>query len=217
MSDDLEAYREKRDFTRSPEPEGAADVVNEQPIFVIQKHDARSLHYDFRLEVNGVLKSWAVPKGPSADPSVKRLAVATEDHPLEYALFEGIIPDGEYGAGAVIVWDKGHYVNVTEKKGHRVNIEDALDHGHVTVWLEGVRLKGAYSLNRFRTGKQAQWLLIKVKDEHADSRDLLNEIRDSVLTGRTLEELSDKSETPGLAARPDVHKKRPRKKKDEAV
>lgn len=189
-NDQLERYREKRDFRRTPEPAGADPGAQGRNLFVVQKHAARTLHYDFRLEVNGVLKSWAVPKGPSTDPSVKRLAVATEDHPLEYADFEGAIPAGEYGAGKVIVWDSGTYRNLTEKSGKAVSAEEAIRHGHIHVWLEGRKLRGGFALNRFRTGKQEQWLMVKVRDGEVNAEGNLIESRpESVLSGRTLEEI----------------------------
>jgi DNA ligase D-like protein (predicted 3'-phosphoesterase) len=165
--------------------------VSAEPIFVIQKHDASRLHYDFRLEVDGVLKSWAIPKGPSADPQEKRLAIPTEDHPLEYAGFEGVIPEGEYGAGAVLVWDTGKFRNITEKKGVALDLPEALAHGHLKVWLEGRKLKGGYALTRFKTGKDEAWLLVKADDQEADaSADLLRTRPESVLSGHTLEEIA---------------------------
>lgn len=152
--DTLEAYRKKRDFRKTPEPSGKAGRRGERPIFVIQKHDARNLHYDFRLEVEGVLKSWAVPKGPSTDPREKRLAVPTEDHPLEYADFEGIIPKGEYGAGTVLLWDKGTYQNLKKKNGKELPVGRCVTDGHVVVRLNGKKLKGGYSLIRTGKGKE---------------------------------------------------------------
>jgi DNA ligase D-like protein (predicted 3'-phosphoesterase) len=187
----LKDYRGKRDFSRTPEPPGRDSQTPPEPIFVIQKHAAGHLHYDFRLEVDGVLKSWAVPKGPSTDPKDKRLAVATEDHPLEYAAFEGVIPAGEYGGGTVLVWDRGIYRNLTEKKGEAVPMNQAVAHGHVKVWLEGAKLRGGYALTRFKTGKDESWLLVKMDDAEADPRrnPVAAETR-SVLTGRTLEEIA---------------------------
>src|SRR5512136_126321 len=141
----LKSYREKRDFAITSEPFGKMDHLSKQ-IFVVQKHAARNLHYDLRLEVNGVLKSWAVPKGPSTNPKNKRLAISTEDHPLEYAEFEGVIPEGQYGAGKVIVWDIGPYLNITEKDGRVMEIDRGLENGHISIYLEGKKLKGAYAL-----------------------------------------------------------------------
>jgi DNA ligase D-like protein (predicted 3'-phosphoesterase) len=158
---------------------------------VVQKHAAKKLHYDFRLEVEGVLKSWAVPKGPSLNPAEKRLAVPTEDHPLEYAHFEGVIPEGEYGAGTVLVWDIGTFRNLTEKKGKPVPLAEAVAHGHVKVWLQGKKLRGGFSLTRFKTGKDEAWLLVKNQDEMADARrDPVAEEPDSALSGRSLEEIA---------------------------
>jgi DNA ligase D-like protein (predicted 3'-phosphoesterase) len=187
----LKDYQEKRDFRRTPEPAPGLGPGSGEPIFVIQKHAARRLHYDFRLEVDGVLKSWAIPKGPSTDPQDKRLAVPTEDHPLEYAGFEGVIPAGEYGGGTVLVWDTGTYRNLTEKKGVAIPMGQGLAHGHVKVWLEGRKLKGGYALTRFKTGKDESWLLVKAEDAGADpSRNPVAEEPGSVLSGRTIEEVS---------------------------
>jgi DNA ligase D-like protein (predicted 3'-phosphoesterase) len=157
---------------------------------VIQKHDATSLHYDFRLEAGGVLKSWAVPKGPSTNPKDKRLAMRTEDHPLGYADFEGVIPEGEYGAGPVIVWDTGTYRNLTEKDGREVPVEKAVENGHAKVWLEGKKLTGGYALTRVDKGKRERWILIKMADETADTRrNLVKAQPQSVLSGRTIADL----------------------------
>lgn len=166
----LRSYRQKRDFSRTPEPSESKKRSREQPQFVIQKHDASNLHYDFRLEVGDVLKSWAVPKGPSTDPREKRLALPTEDHPLDYADFEGVIPEGEYGAGTVMVWDAGPYRNITGKEGESVSMEDALESGHVKIWLEGEKLQGGYALTRLGKGKDERWLLVKMDDSEADAR-----------------------------------------------
>ena len=158
------------------------------PIFVIQKHAATSLHYDFRLEVDGVLKSWAVPKGPSTDPRDKRLAMEVEDHSLDYADFEGVIEEGSYGAGAVIVWDTGTYENLLED----VSMVEALRRGHARVWLNGEKVKGGYTLRRTSAGAKPKWLLMKRRDEAADARrnPLSTEPR-SVLSGRTIEEVRE--------------------------
>jgi len=189
--DSLKKYQEKRDFRRTPEPAGQAAGASPEPIFVIQKHAASHLHYDFRLEVDGVLKSWAIPKGPSTDPKDKRLAVPTEDHPLEYADFEGVIPEGEYGGGTVMVWDTGTYRNLTEKKGVPVSMAQGVTHGHVKFWLEGRKLKGGYALTRFRTGKDESWLLVKADDPEADAgRNPVAAEPRSALSGRTIEEIA---------------------------
>lgn len=153
------------------------------PIFVVQKHRAKTMHYDFRLEVNGVLKSWAVPKGPSMDPSEKRLAIPTEDHDMEYAEFEGVVPEGEYGAGVVMLWDRGTYGHITEGG---LSIEEALSRGRATVDLHGQRLRGAFSLIRTRGG---QWLLVKKKDRDAIPGWHEEVVPRSVASGRTIEEI----------------------------
>ena len=193
----LAAYESKRDFTRSLEPrdtEIAFDWAERRPIFVIQKHQASTLHYDFRLEVEGVLKSWAVPKGPSTDPGVRRLAMPTEDHPLAYADFEGVIPEGEYGGGTMIVWDRGSYRNLqADKEGQEArSLSQQIDDGHVEVWLDGDKLSGGYALIRTGGGGRPRWLLVKMKDDGADARrNPTSTEPGSVKTGRTLEEVRE--------------------------
>jgi DNA ligase D-like protein (predicted 3'-phosphoesterase) len=193
--DKLADYKKKRDFNKTSEPgdeEVSFDWAEEgKPIFVIQKHDASNLHYDFRIEVDGVLKSWAVPKGPSMDPSVKRLAVPTEDHPLGYADFEGVIPEDEYGGGTVMVWDRGTYRNLKEEDEEEVPpVSEQLEDGHVTIWLDGEKLKGGYALIRTGKGKDPRWLLIKMDDNEADARrNPTSTETDSVKSGRSLEEI----------------------------
>jgi DNA ligase D-like protein (predicted 3'-phosphoesterase) len=190
MADPLDTYRSMRRFDRTPEPAGrVAPKGGEFPIYCIQQHDATRLHFDFRLEVAGVMKSWAVTKVPTLDPDVKRLAVRTEDHPRDYAEFEGVIPEGDYGAGPVIVWDYGVFLNQTTKQGTAVPIEQAIDHGHVVVWLQGVKLRGGFALSRFKeeAGKE-QWLFMKVRDTEAKHGEPTWE-NTSALTGRTLDDV----------------------------
>jgi DNA ligase D-like protein (predicted 3'-phosphoesterase) len=191
-SDRLEEYRRRRDFRKSPEPSGEGGGGGDRPRFVIQKHDASSLHYDFRLEVGDRLASWAVPKGPSTDPREKRLAIQTEDHPLEYADFEGVIPEGEYGAGTVLVWDTGPYRNLrADKDDGGLDMEASLEDGLVEVALQGEKLQGGYALKRIRGGDKPQWLLIKMDDEGADARrNPTSTEPDSVRSGRSLEEIA---------------------------
>lgn len=160
--DRLRDYRAKRDFGRTGEPEGQRASSREEPRFVVQIHDASTVHFDFRLQVDDVLKSWSVPKGPSDDPHDKRLAVPTEDHPLEYEEFEGVIPEGEYGGGTVIVWDHGTYEPLShDRKGRSVDFGESLEHGHATFRLHGSKLRGEYALTRFRGGKNESWLLVR--------------------------------------------------------
>jgi bifunctional non-homologous end joining protein LigD len=186
----LDEYRRKRDFARTPEPAGEPGRTGGDALFVVQKHAARSLHYDFRLETDGVLKSWAVPKGPSSNPRDKRLAVPTEDHPLSYADFEGVIPRGEYGAGAVEVWDRGTFVNL-KPAGKGNSLAANVEQGHVEVRLEGEKLKGGFALTRIKEGKGEAWLLVKMRDREAEEAgDPLKDRPRSVLTGRTLEEIA---------------------------
>jgi bifunctional non-homologous end joining protein LigD len=189
----LKTYFRKRDFSITPEPAAAEMSASELPRFVVQMHDATRLHYDFRLEADGVLKSWAVPKGPSLDPADKRLAVRTEDHPLSYIDFEGVIPPDEYGGGPVIVWDRGSYLNIkTDKKGKPISMSDSIKIGTVEILLQGEKLRGGFALIRTRPGPggKEHWLLIKMKDEHANqARDILDEKPKSVKTGRTIQQV----------------------------
>jgi len=192
----LAAYQHQRDFEKTPEPEGGKPKPTAYPIFVVQKHAASHLHYDLRLEVDGVLKSWAVPKGPSPDPAEKHLAVAVEDHPLEYADFEGVIPEGEYGGGTVMVWERGVYANLREAPGktHPTTMAEAIAEGKVEVFLEGTKLKGGYALIRTRMGgADKNWLLFKMKDKLASSGpDDRGDDAKSALTGRTMAEIRGK-------------------------
>lgn len=179
----LAEYKKKRRFNVTPEPgpkEKRSELGN---IFVVQKHRATQLHYDFRLEADGVLKSWAVPKGPSMDPSVKRLAMQVEDHPVDYADFEGVIPEGEYGGGTVMVWDYGVYAPENVKK-----VSDGLKKGDLKFVLLGKKLKGSFVLVRTR---DRQWLLIKHKDEYATDEEIAETEPFSVLTKRTLAEIAE--------------------------
>lgn len=181
----LDEYRAKRDPETTPEPAGNDGDGGHR--FVIQEHDASSLHYDFRLEVDGVLKSWAVPKGPSTDPSEKRLALPTEDHPVDYIDFEGVIPEG---AGRVTVWDTGRYENETTEDGEPVEMADAIENGHVSVRLEGQKISGGYALTRTGSGDDARWLLVKKDDEEADARRNPTSTQpESVLSERTIDEI----------------------------
>jgi bifunctional non-homologous end joining protein LigD len=187
----LEEYRRRRKFSKTPEPAGRERPTDYERIFVVQKHAARRLHYDVRLAINGVLASWAVPRGPSMNPADKRLAIRTEDHPLEYADFEGVIPEGQYGAGTVMVWDRGQY---EPKDG--VAPEEHLARGKIDVILHGKKLRGGFTL--VRTGgrsaepdKGRRWLLVKHRDRYADPSWNIErpELDHSVLTGRTMKEI----------------------------
>lgn len=191
----LSAYRKKRDFKKTKEPAGGKKPGATRLIFVIHQHAARAMHYDLRLNIGGVLVSWAVPKGPSLNPAMKRLAVMTEDHPIEYATFEGIIPEGEYGAGPVIVWDRGTYKNFREKDGKLIAMETCLREGRIEIFLRGKKLKGAFALIRMRgtIGTKSQWLLIKMRDEYADARrnPVISE-PESVKTGKTIRDWKER-------------------------
>jgi DNA ligase D-like protein (predicted 3'-phosphoesterase) len=191
QQDTLGTYRAKRDPARTPEPAGRRRRGSRRrPRFVVHQHDATSLHYDVRLEAAGVLKSWAVPEGPSTDPRDKRLAMPTEDHPLDYVDFEGVIPEGQYGAGPVIVWDTGSYRNLGGTA-----VERAVEDGHVTVWLEGRKLRGGYALTRIGRGARGRWLLVKMDDDAADARRKPVKTQpESVLSGRTIRQVAAEAE-----------------------
>lgn len=192
----LDKYREKRNPDRTPEPFGqgaAGRAADGEGFFVVQKHAARQLHYDFRLAMEGVLRSWAVPKGPSLNPADKRLAVLVEDHPVEYGDFEGRIPEGNYGAGAVIVWDRGTYRVIDPPGG---DAAAAVRAGKLDLAMHGFKLRGAYTLVRTRgqprrstSAAREQWLLIKKRDEYAVAEDVLEKHPRSVLSGLTVEEM----------------------------
>lgn len=190
----LTTYRKKRSFNKTPEPTGgrpASDVLR----FVVQKHDASRLHYDFRLEMEGVLKSWAVPKGPSLNPEDKRLAMMVEDHPYDYRNFEGIIPEGNYGAGTVIVWDEGTYEPLEpsgDKKKDAQALLRQLKAGSLKFRLKGQKLKGEFALVRLKNAENNAWLLIKHRDQYAKASDITRKAR-SVLSDKTLEEVAKTS------------------------
>lgn len=190
----LEKYNKKRNFEQTEEPEGIPGHSDNQLIFVVQKHQASHLHYDFRLEMDGVLKSWAIPKGPSLDPNVKRLAVFVEDHPYQYKDFEGAIPKGNYGAGNVIIWDKGTYNSGEEKslKDDEALLLAGLKKGHIKFTLQGEKLKGDFSLMKLKGTEDRNWLLVKKEDKYATSEDVLTNNL-SVVSGLTLNKLSENS------------------------
>ncbi|MFI7387714.1 DNA polymerase ligase N-terminal domain-containing protein [Streptomyces sp. NPDC049813] len=210
--DGLRTYRGKRHFDRTDEPSGGPGRHDEggtadEPVFVVQIHDASTMHFDFRLEVDGVLKSWSVPKGPSTDPHDKRLAIPTEDHPMAYRDFEGTIPQGEYGGGTVIVWDQGTYTPTSHDKRHRpVPFAEALEKGHVTFELHGRKLRGQYALTRFH-GREEQdggaarkptWLLVRTAGSGGAAGGGTTDPRRarSARSGRTLRQVAAAPDTP---------------------
>src|SRR5215212_8883193 len=223
MPDLLEKYRTMRDFGDTPEPSGGKPKKTKLPMFVIQKHQASHLHYDFRLEMEGVLKSWAVPKGPSYDPTVKRLAMMTEDHPYDYAGFEGVIPEGNYGAGNVIIWDNGTW-ELIEPGDDPVK---ALASGKLTFRLYGKKMFGEWALvkigGRSKSDKGNEWLLLKHRDPFANEKvDVTAVAPQSVVSGLTVEEVDPENvwisnrkaaarKAPTLAARLAEEKKKTKK------
>ena len=193
MPDALEIYRQKRRFDRTPEPAGTS-AAGSGSLFVIHKHAARRLHYDLRLQFGDALKSWAVTRGPSLDPADRRLAVHVEDHPLDYGGFEGTIPRGEYGAGGVVIWDRGHWVPMEDP-------EDGYSRGTLKFRLDGHKLLGGWMLVRLKRkeGERENWLLIKERDDFArpgDGDALLREAPESVVSGQTVEALTPLKSAP---------------------
>ena len=193
----LEEYRNKRRFDRTPEPSGKDTTPQTEHVFVVQKHSATRLHYDFRLAIEGHLKSWSVPKGPSLNPNDKRLAVQVEDHPLDYANFEGNIPMGSYGAGEVMVWDRGTY-----KVEGKNDAFKQLERGEIKFSLNGEKLRGSFVLVKLKNSQKGnEWLMIKHKDAMADPSWNIDDHDGSVLTGRVLEEIKSE-EAPKRTAAP---------------
>jgi len=200
----LKKYREMRDFGATPEPSGGTPKRTKLPIFVIQKHQASHLHYDFRLEMEGVLKSWAVPKGPSYDPTVKRLAMMTEDHPYDYAAFEGVIPTGQYGGGNVIIWDNGTFELTEPDDGVK-----GIKQGKLAFKMFGKKMFGEWALVKIRgrSPKGNEWLLLKHRDEFANDKVDVTELApQSVISGKRVEEIGDsknvwQSNRPGTSRR----------------
>lgn len=186
----LDRYKSKRDFKKSPEPDTeSVRKRKEEPIFVVQKHAAKHLHYDFRLEIGGVLKSWAVPKGPSLNPANRRLAIETEDHPISYASFEGVIPQNQYGAGVVMIWDRGTYKNIKETKTSRqIKIKQSYESGKIEVELQGKKLRGGFALIKMK--EKNQWLLIKIRDKYLSlGREVTESSPNSSYSGKEIKEI----------------------------
>jgi bifunctional non-homologous end joining protein LigD len=199
----LTEYRRKRDFSRTREPKGGPRKPSPRLAYVIQKHAASSLHYDLRLELDGVMKSWAVPKGPSLDPAVKRLAIHVEDHPIEYNRFEGTIPAGEYGGGTVMIWDYGTYTAAGDEDDPEAALRAGYRKGDFKFVLRGKRLRGSWVLVRTKglgdRSRQGQWLLIKHRDAAADpDMDPTEAHQTSARTGRTMDEIAEGRRNRGM-------------------
>lgn len=190
----LTLYKKKRKFNETPEPKAKLKRSLDEHQFVVHKHDASHLHYDLRLEMEGVLKSWAIPKGPSMNPNDKRLAIMVEDHPLDYGKFEGIIPEGNYGAGTVMIWDEGTYqaIDTKEKTENEKALLEGLQKGNLKIILKGKKLNGEFALVKMHLKKGNEWLFIKKKDEYANVKDVLNEDK-SIVTKRSLEQIKTQS------------------------
>ncbi|MFL5728986.1 MAG: DNA polymerase ligase N-terminal domain-containing protein, partial [Cytophagaceae bacterium] len=214
----LSLYKQKRRFEETPEPEGAEKSSKTHLRFVVQKHDASHLHYDFRLEMQGVLKSWAVPKGPSMNPQDKRLAMMVEDHPYDYRTFEGVIPEGNYGGGTVIVWDEGYYEplgseGLSRKEQEKLLIKQ-LYSGSLKFKMYGKKLKGEFALFEMKGRGERSWILVKHRDEFATEKDITDNDR-SVKTGKSMMEVAADNGT--TVNHPDLHKKGKRNYKPDAA
>jgi|WetSurMetagenome_2_1015567.scaffolds.fasta_scaffold20392_2 bifunctional non-homologous end joining protein LigD len=192
----LKQYQSRRDFSKTPEPRPVRRRAARPLTFVVQKHSSRRLHYDLRLELDGVLKSWAVPRGPTLNPAIRRLAVMVEDHPLDYEGFEGVIPQGSYGAGTVIIWDRGsyHHPAATDRKETEKFMREGLKKGHITFILDGQKLRGEFALVKTKLSDKS-WLLLKARDSEASTADILKENR-SVASRKTLEGVFEASPEP---------------------
>src|SRR3990167_481356 len=195
MARSLKEYEKKRDFSKTTEPTSKKTKKSKNTVFVIQKHEASRLHYDFRLEINGVLVSWAIPKGPSLNSADKRLAVMTEDHPMDYRNFEGVIPKDEYGGGTVMIWDYGTYKNIREKDGKIIPMEQCLNDGKIEIFIKGKKIEGAFALIRMRGKDSKNWLLIKENDEFASkTANPVNTKTKSAKTDRTMNQIAKDEE-----------------------
>ncbi len=211
----LSKYKQKRNFSDTPEPEGKEKSSSKGLRFVIQKHDASHLHYDFRLELKGVLKSWAVPKGPSLNPADKRLAMMVEDHPYDYRNFEGIIPAGNYGGGTVIVWDEGIYEPMNGEGLSRQEQEkmllQQLHGGDMKIVLKGKKIKGSFAIFRLKKAGENSWLLVKKSDEYVSEEDITQQ-KESVKTGKTIAQVAAENGTEPNHPEEDTEEKKPFKK-----
>ena len=191
----LTDYKKKRKFDKTPEPPAESRSpersrrANKKLAFVVQKHHATQLHYDFRLEMDGVLKSWAIPKGPTMDPKVKRLAMMVEDHPYDYKDFEGVIPEGNYGAGKVIVWDKGWHEIDIQAPDWPKTFKEGFKRGELKFILHGKKLKGSFALIKTPYMGKTAWLFIKHRDKYATTKDITKDGK-SVISGKDVEEIS---------------------------
>ncbi|HEY5601226.1 MAG TPA: DNA polymerase ligase N-terminal domain-containing protein [Patescibacteria group bacterium] len=203
--DKLSKYKSMRERSKTPEPFTSKDIDPKKLVFVVQKHQATALHYDFRLEASKVMLSWAVPKGPTLDSKVRRLAMQTEDHPLDYRHFEGIIPKGEYGAGPVIIWDRGTYLpeieisksvrkQITNKSDGEKIMEEGIKKGEIKFFLKGKKINGSFALVKIKgwSGRDNSWLLVKHQDQYSKEGFEAKDFPKSVVSGKTLDQINPK-------------------------